>query len=323
MDALKGMVILLGFFWSQDLTFASESSVTLYQFHTFTSEGPSVTAWVVPLGTATDGDSATRTTYRVEGLVETTGWVTFEDGSAELLTITATDIDGTAVVSASGFIESYGSNHNDYIDCQFTASESGECVYGAVINDTFTSTWDVLTGQPRIGVFPISTSFIAQPAAIAVSSSRNNITAVIVGCSVAGFIVICIFVFLFLWRRRHRQQPPQKSKSDAENISPFVTEDEVSQIQVQGSSVPALIQDSPSSGRDAQLEELENLQASQVSLNALRTGSNRDFHQEEYILQRINAILERLEKLEQGGNPPDYVSQVDSQSRRNTRAVAV
>ncbi|KAJ3720291.1 hypothetical protein DFJ43DRAFT_1205490 [Lentinula guzmanii] len=314
MDAtLKCMVILLGFFRSQDLTFASESSVTFYQFDTFTAEGPTVTEWVVPLGT--DGDSAT--TYRDEYLVETTEWVTFEDGSAELLTITATDIDGTVVVSASGFIESYGGhNNNGYLDCRFTASESGECVYGEVINGTFTATLDVLTGQPQKGVLPISTSVILESPA---TSVRHNNTAGIVGGSVAGFIVICIFVFLFLWRRRHRQRPLQKSNT--ENTSPFVTEDEVSQVQVQGSSVPALIQDSPSSRQDAQLEELENLRASQVSLNALRTGSRRDFQQEEYVLQRINAILERLEKLEQGGNPPDYVSQVDSQSRRNTTAV--
>ncbi|KAJ3981437.1 hypothetical protein F5890DRAFT_541985 [Lentinula detonsa] len=226
MDAtLKCMVILLGFFRSQDLTFASESSATFYHFDTFTAEGPSVTEWVVPLGTATDGDSAT--TYRDEYLVETTEWVTFEDGSAELLTITATDIDGTAVVSASGYIVEYHgaySDYNDYSDCQFTASESGECVEGVVINDTFTSALGVFTGKPQIGVVPISTSSTAQATVILQSPATStgvshNITAGIVGGSVAGFIVICIFVFLFLWRRRHRQQPLQKS--DAENISPL------------------------------------------------------------------------------------------------------
>ncbi|KAJ3930527.1 MAG: hypothetical protein NXY57DRAFT_1011696 [Lentinula lateritia] len=206
-------------------TFAQSNNVTLWQFGAHRLAGGGFTAPLLPIGTPSDGLS---TTFLYEVLDPVTTLVTEYD--SPVLAVSVTSVLRTIVASASGWIESFGPGTE--IRCNFVSSDIGEC-FDATQTDTgaptpvvlgvattVTSTPNEITLFSTTSVTPPTSNSIPSPTgtiSTTSTTSRKSSLGAIVGGTIAGVLVGCLFVILIFWLLRRQRR--SRSISDLEKTS--------------------------------------------------------------------------------------------------------
>ncbi|KAJ4482789.1 hypothetical protein C8J55DRAFT_510645 [Lentinula edodes] len=206
-------------------TFAQSINVTLWQFGAHRLAGGEFTAPLLPIGTPSDGLS---TTFLYEVLDPVTTLVTEYD--SPVLTVSVTSVLRTIVASASGWIESFGPGTE--IQCNFVSSDIGECFDATQTNTgaptpvvlgvaaTATSTPNEITLFSTTSATPPTSNSIPSPTgtiSTTSTTSRKSSLGAIVGGTIAGVLVGCLFVILIFWLLRRQRR--SRSISDLEKTS--------------------------------------------------------------------------------------------------------